>query len=150
MKSTLRLLISLATLAMFLNTGSARAEEASTTSPAPSTSTSTAKKKRGNKRGEQAGGSEQQLVKNLDLTAEQKTKVAAITKKAAVDVKAISGDTALSAKEKRSKTTAIRDAARADIRALLTPEQQAKFDKAVTEEKTTQAIQRKKGGKRKK
>ncbi len=56
------------------------------------------------------------------LSAEQKTKITAILEKAAKD------GMALSQEERREKGMAIREAANKEIRAVLTAEQQAKFD----------------------
>ena len=58
----------------------------------------------------------------VKLTAEQKPKVTAILTKASADVQALSQE------ERREKGRAINEAANKEIRALLTAEQQAKFD----------------------
>jgi Spy/CpxP family protein refolding chaperone len=55
------------------------------------------------------------------LTADQKTKITAILEKAGKEVAALS-------QEDRAKGREIQMAANKDIRALLTPEQQTKFD----------------------
>lgn len=58
----------------------------------------------------------------VKLTAEQKPKVTAILTKASADMQALSQE------ERREKGRAINETANKDIRALLTPEQQTKFD----------------------
>jgi Spy/CpxP family protein refolding chaperone len=58
----------------------------------------------------------------ITLSAEVKTKVMAIYTKAASDMQAVPQE------ERREKGQAIRTAADKEVRALLTPEQQAKFD----------------------
>jgi Spy/CpxP family protein refolding chaperone len=55
------------------------------------------------------------------LTAEQKTKITAILEKAQKDAQAVSQDD-------REKRMEIMQAANKEVRALLTPEQQTKFD----------------------
>lgn len=59
----------------------------------------------------------------VKLTAEQKTKVTAILTKAAADMQALPQDDT-----RRDKAMALRTAMEKEIKALLTPEQQAKFD----------------------
>ena len=56
------------------------------------------------------------------LSAEQKTKITAILEKAAKDVQAIPQE------ERREKGMEIRTASNKEVRAVLTAEQQAKFD----------------------
>lgn len=83
--------------------------------------------------GEKGGGGrrggptpEQQIARleegGVHLTADQKTKVTAIYTKAAADMQAVPQE------ERREKGQAIRAAADKEVRALLTPEQQTKFD----------------------
>jgi Spy/CpxP family protein refolding chaperone len=67
-----------------------------------------------------------QMVKDLDLTADQQTKVQAILKQSAESIKALRDDTALSREDRRSKLMALRKSTEQQIHALLTPEQQAK------------------------
>ncbi|MFA5056758.1 MAG: hypothetical protein WC485_01480 [Opitutaceae bacterium] len=70
----------------------------------------------------------QHLGEVLALTPEQKDQVAAIFKADAPQVQAIMNDTSLSRAERRAKMQALRKDMRAKIRAVLTPEQQQKFD----------------------
>jgi hypothetical protein len=56
------------------------------------------------------------------LTADQKTRIAAILTKVAADLQALPPD------ERGGKAAGMRAAVRPEIRALLTPEQQAKYD----------------------
>ena len=60
----------------------------------------------------------------VTLTADQKTKVTAILAKSSAAMQAIPQDDA----DRRTKSTEIRAAANKEIRALLTAEQQVKFD----------------------
>jgi periplasmic protein CpxP/Spy len=80
----------------------------------------------GGQGGRRGGMPPEQRVAQIDeavkLTAEQKTKITAIYAKAASDSQALSQE------ERREKGQAIRTAADKEVRALLTPEQQTKFD----------------------
>lgn len=68
------------------------------------------------------------MTKNLGLTADQQQQVAAILKAQAEQGKALRDDTSLSKEQRREKMQAQGKATREKIRALLTPEQQAKLD----------------------
>lgn len=70
----------------------------------------------------------QQMAQELNLTAEQKDKVGDLLKQQMEQGRALREDTSLSREQKRERMEAIRKASRAQVRALLTPEQQAKFD----------------------
>lgn len=70
----------------------------------------------------------QTLAKELNLTAEQKQQVGALLKQQMEEGRALRADTSLSREQKREKMEAMRKASREQIRALLTPEQQAKYD----------------------
>jgi Spy/CpxP family protein refolding chaperone len=70
----------------------------------------------------------EKLNTELSLTEEQKTQVAAIYKEENAALKVISDDKALERAARIEKNKEIRAAHAAKIRALLTPEQQAKFD----------------------
>jgi len=77
------------------------------------------------------GGARQieMLAKRLNLTDDQKTKVAAILKDQMSKMMALRDDESLSQDDRRTKMMAMRKDAMTKIRALLTPEQQATFDK---------------------
>lgn len=68
------------------------------------------------------------FANQLGLTADQKTSLKAIGKQTEASVKAVRANTALTPEQQRTQIVALRDAARTQMRALLTPEQQAKFD----------------------
>src|SRR5438445_10562634 len=68
------------------------------------------------------------VVEKLDLTAEQKEKVKPILEDARKAMEALRADTSIEGDARRTKGREIYQAHVAQIRALLTPEQQAKLD----------------------
>lgn len=87
-------------------------------------------------RAERLGGREQPgqfLAERLGLSDEQAEKVRAIRGQQMDDLKAVRDDAALSPEQKREKAQAVNQQANQKIRALLTPEQQPKFDQLVSE-----------------
>ncbi|WP_138223168.1 hypothetical protein [Nibricoccus aquaticus] len=70
----------------------------------------------------------EKLNAELTLTEDQKTQIAAIHKEENAALKVISDDKALDRPAKMAKNKEIRAAHAAKIRALLTPDQQTKFD----------------------
>jgi len=80
-------------------------------------------------RGPGMRGGRPDLAKILDLTDEQKPKVEAIMKDAGEKRKALREDTSLSQEDKRAKAKAIQEDTTAKMKAVLTPEQFAKFEK---------------------
>ena len=70
----------------------------------------------------------QAMAEQLGLTAEQKEKVGAIMRTQREEAQAIREDESLSRRERIRKAKKIGQATREQIRALLTPEQQAKLD----------------------
>ena len=70
-----------------------------------------------------------QLTEQLSLTDAQQTKVKAILTEQGAARKALAGDTALSDQDRRAKGMELMRSTNAKIRAVLTPEQQTKFDK---------------------
>lgn len=70
----------------------------------------------------------QRMSEALNLTQEQKDRVAAIFKENAPQIQAIMSDEARARDERRAKMQELRKDMRARIRAVLTPEQQTKFD----------------------
>ncbi len=70
----------------------------------------------------------QRLLDQLDLTADQKTKIEALQKANQDAVKAINDDTTLTPEVKRTKTNELRTKLMTDIKAMLTPEQITKLD----------------------
>jgi Spy/CpxP family protein refolding chaperone len=68
------------------------------------------------------------LTKKLNLTADQVTQVKAIDADTASQMKALHEDTTVAGADKRAKMMDIHKASQAKIRALLTPDQQTKFD----------------------
>jgi len=96
----------------------ARAQDASTATPA-------APHAKG------PGGARQldMLAKRLNLTDDQKTKVAAILKDQMTQMMALRDNESLSQDDRRAKMMSMRKDVMAKIRAVLTPDQQATFDK---------------------
>jgi periplasmic protein CpxP/Spy len=68
------------------------------------------------------------LTKKLNLTPDQVTQVKAIDEDTWKQTKALHDDTSLSPDEKKPKMMAIHQASQGKIRALLTADQQTKFD----------------------
>ncbi|MDD5139745.1 MAG: hypothetical protein PHY43_05725 [Verrucomicrobiales bacterium] len=122
MKSTKTMLVAaLAAGALIACSSSLRAQDAPKTPPAG-----------GPPAGEHSPGMKggrPDFAKQLDLTAEQKPKVEAIMKGAGEKRRALREDTALTPEEKKAKAKAIREDTVAQMKAVLTPEQFAKFEK---------------------
>ena len=74
------------------------------------------------------GGQAEFLTRKLDLTPDQATQVKAIDADSWNQMKALREDTSVAGPDKRAKMFDIRKASQAKIRALLTPDQQTKFD----------------------
>jgi protein CpxP len=70
----------------------------------------------------------EKLNAELSLTDDQKTQIAAIHKEENAALKVVSDDKSLDLAAKKAKNKEIRAAHAAKVRALLTPEQQTKFD----------------------
>ena len=66
------------------------------------------------------------MVKELNLTADQQIQAEAIHKQAAEEMKALRNDASLNEDQKRAKGRDLRKSTEDQIRAILTPEQQAK------------------------
>ncbi len=101
------------------------------------------------KKGGRGMGTPEQQLERLEtavgsLTAEQKTKIKAIYAKAAEKLQAIPQE------ERREKGMEIMQASRKDVRAVLTAEQQKKFDEMAAQGRGGQGGQGGEGGKRKK
>ena len=112
MKSSIKASLALLVLAAGLNAPSMRAQD----STAPSTEAPATKPKRHNP------------LASLNLTADQQKQVDAIMKDEKTSLDAVKADTTLEKDAKKTKSEEIRTAHHAQIRAVLTPEQQAKFD----------------------
>jgi periplasmic protein CpxP/Spy len=86
----------------------------------------------GHGKGGKGGGPRQmidQLTKKLNLSADQITQVTAIVKAHDSALKALRDDTSLSNQDRRAKSQAIFKDIQAQVRAKLTPDQQAILDK---------------------
>jgi len=79
-------------------------------------------------RGNRAAEHLQRLAEELGLTEQQKTQVTAILKSESDQRMALRDNESMSRSEKFQAMRKIREEGRAQIRALLTPEQQKKFD----------------------
>jgi len=103
------------------------AEDGTTTTTTTTTTTS----KKGNRppRGPMDPAAQvARLKETLNLTQDQCDKILAVLKDVEPQMKALFDDTTLSREDKRAKMDAIRKATDAKIRAVLTEEQQKKFD----------------------
>jgi Spy/CpxP family protein refolding chaperone len=80
-------------------------------------------------RGPGMRGGRPDLAKTLDLTEDQKPKVAAIMKEAGEKRKALREDTSLSQEDKRAKAKALQADTTAQMKAVLTADQFAKYEK---------------------
>lgn len=72
---------------------------------------------------------QQQIAKKLHLTTEQRAQFKASRTKTAEALKAIRADTSLSADQKKAKARETLQAARSEMRSVLTPDQLKKWDK---------------------
>ena len=70
----------------------------------------------------------EQMTQQLQLTLEQSAKIKAIQDTQAPQLQAIRDDATLSRQQRREKMTPLRDAESAQIKQILTPEQQTKYD----------------------
>lgn len=70
----------------------------------------------------------EQTMKQLALTPEQRTKIRDLHRQTAGAVKPIRADTTLTPEQKRAKIRDLMQASRAQMRSVLTPEQQQKLD----------------------
>jgi Spy/CpxP family protein refolding chaperone len=73
------------------------------------------------------------LTQKLNLTPDQVTQVKAIDADTMKQMNALREDTSVAQQDKRAKMMDIRKASQGKIRALLTPDQQTKFDALETE-----------------
>ncbi len=80
-------------------------------------------------RGPGMRGGRPDIAKALDLTDDQKPKVEALMKASMEKRKALREDTSLSMDDKKAKAKAIQEDMAAQMKAVLTPEQFAKFEK---------------------
>src|SRR5262245_44762700 len=71
------------------------------------------------------------LTQELNLTADQQTKVKAIFDAMHPQMEKIAGDDSLSKEDKEARMAEVRDDIHAQIKAILTPEQQQKFTKMI-------------------
>lgn len=133
MKPASALSLALLTAGLALSLGQARADDTSAPPPPPPTSgtdTSTsdvgapppAHRRHG--RGFVLG----ELTAKLSLTPAQQTTVGGILSTSESQMKALRGDDTLSKEDRRSRMRQIGESTRAQIRAALTPAQQAVFD----------------------
>lgn len=69
------------------------------------------------------------LNKKLDLSADQKTKVAEINQHAAKEVETIKNNSTLSKEDKKAQLKQLRETKKQELRSVLNSDQQQKFDK---------------------
>ncbi|MFT3830000.1 MAG: hypothetical protein QM691_09885 [Opitutaceae bacterium] len=70
----------------------------------------------------------QETIAQLDLTADQKAKIAPVLQQEAVELRALKADASLRRMQRLRQFREINQKASDQIRALLTPEQQTKYD----------------------
>ncbi len=134
MKSASALLLAVLTAGLALSAGLARADEPSAPpAPTPSpvgidTSTSDVGPPPPARHGRGRGFVLGELTARLNLTPAQQTTVGAILSSSASQLKALRGDDTLSREDRRSKIRQMGESTRTQIRAVLTPAQQAVFD----------------------
>ena len=83
----------------------------------------------GRVRGAHRGGGKRMkhVAKELNLTEDQKAKMKSSMQAQHQQMKAIQGDTSLSADQKKAKVKELHEQSRADFQAMLTPDQQQKW-----------------------
>jgi len=94
-------------------------------------------------KGDRGEGPFEKLFKSLDLTEDQKTKIKPVLEERREKMKALRADTTISDEQKHEKAKEIMQSSNGQIKAILTPDQQAKFEKFIEEMKA----QHKKPGK---
>jgi Spy/CpxP family protein refolding chaperone len=104
--------------------------QAQDASPAPSTTgtDAAAGEQHGGHRGGGGGGMLARLTTELSLTPDQVTQIKPIVDAAQTQFQTIRGDTTLAQADRMAKFKDARDAEMTQIKALLTPDQQAKLD----------------------
>jgi Spy/CpxP family protein refolding chaperone len=127
MKSMLRIAVIAAGLAVAALPAARAADD---TPPAPGGQNTPGQTTRPERRGPRMDPAErlQRLSEVLNLTDDQKAKIASILKDDQEKGQAIRNDSSLSREDRRAKMMDLMKDSQAQIRALLTPEQQQKFD----------------------
>jgi len=102
-------------------------------------------------RGGRGGGDMQErrlnmMTQKLNLTPDQVTQVKAIQSDQATQMRALRDDTSTSKADKRTKMMDIRKSSDDKIRALLTPDQQTKFDAMQAQMKEKAQERKERGG----
>lgn len=123
MKITLKFALSTLAFSLIAATPLVRAEDNTVTVPiAPAASSAPAKQGKGGAKGlrDQVVQRDKMLAEKLHLTEEQTQQLAALRKDQAGQLKAVRGD--------RAKMAEVAKGAPAQVRALLTPDQQKEFD----------------------
>ena len=128
MKTSPKLMLALATLGLAPLTSLVLAQEADADAPPPPPAAGEREPGHHPMRGPR-GDRLKMLTEKLDLTADQQAKVKAILDDSRKQMQAARKDDATAKAEKQEKGMEIMVNANKQIRAVLTPEQQAKFDK---------------------
>jgi len=132
MKTTKNMfVVALAVGALIACNSSLRAQDAAapTDPAAPAVKTAPAGGPPAGERGAGMRGGRPDIAKALDLTDDQKPKIEALMKSSMEKRKALREDTSLSMEDKKAKAKAIQEDMAAQMKAVLTPEQFAKFEK---------------------
>jgi protein CpxP len=109
---------------------SLRAQDAS---PSPATSGSNAYGGRQGARGGRGGENINMLTQELSLTPDEVAKITPILDQLRTDAQALRNDTSVAQQDRMTKMRDLRDKANAQIRTLLTTDQQTKFDALLTQ-----------------
>ena len=105
---------------------------AQTAGPNPSAAPAGTECPKAHKAGKQAG---HKLMDALNLSDEQKAKMAPVLQKAKSDAKAVRADQSLSKQQKHQQLEALRQSTAQQLQAILTPEQFQKFQQLKSEHK---------------
>lgn len=122
---TLRLSVTVLTLALASLPVAAADTATPTPPPAPGSETDRPAHRGFGRRGPRERA---RFAERLGLTDEQRSQLQSRRADVAAAARAIRDDASLTPDQKREKLRATRQAARGEMRAILTPEQQAKFD----------------------
>jgi Spy/CpxP family protein refolding chaperone len=129
--------LSLLSIGLALSAGTSFAQDANAPAPtsppaAPSDGTQAAPTPAPEHHGRRGGFVLEDLTQKLSLTADQQKQVGDLIKSSREQMKALHEDDSMSEDDKRAKMKEIMGTTRSQIRAVLTPEQQAIFDKLPT------------------
>jgi Spy/CpxP family protein refolding chaperone len=124
--------LSLLSIGLALTAGTSLAQDAANAPAAPSDGTQAVPTPAPEHHGRRGGFVLEELTQKLSLTPDQQKQVGDLIKSSREQLKTLHEDDSMSDEDKRAKMKEITSATRSQIRAVLTPEQQAIFDKLPT------------------